>query len=506
MNSMKTLATALLAVAGTTAGTAHAISIITNPTPGVTLVMAGATAQENNVERAIVGMCQPGSVDFYYDGTAGNPAPTGSNNRAYYCLSAGVSGLPDNTRILIRKFSTTTRSQQGTSPIINYNPPIGGSGLGVYPVSAGTKLDAMPLNGASCGSGPTGSKTITMPSGSVTVPLWSCVLTAPLLTAPDMGVADVDPALFKGENLPAVGFKPLTALQIKGLNIRSSGYLGFNTPVSVKLRNALQEAQIAEGKLPAGCVNQETEACMPSLSSSLAASLLQGNVGDWNKIKVKNGGSLVGLFDFASSNNRPTSSLVKLCTRESGSGTKAAVHAAYMRYPCTAGALPMTTFNDPIQGPLVSENASSGAVDNCLDGSNDANWTVGINATDRNVPVSGVFPKKYRYIKINGVSPTLENMASGSYPFVAEGVYLNRKTLAGNKLLLAQAIAAKAVEPAVLKASNRTYPWGTSGYLARSSAASADLVNNPVTSLGFGAPTNNCAVPSVSLFDDEIRM
>jgi len=506
MTSMKTLVTAMLAVAGTAAGSAHAISIITNPTPGVTLVMSGATAQENNVERAIVGMCKPGSVDFYYDGTPANPAPTGSNNRAYYCLSSGISGIVDGTRILVRKFSSTTRSQQGTSPIRNYNPPIGGSGLGVYPVSAGVKLDAMPLNGASCGTGPTGTKTITMPSGSITVPLWSCSITAPLLLAPDMGVTDVDPALYKGENLPSVGFKALTTLQIKGLNIRPSGYLGFNPPVTLKLRNALQEAQIAEGKLPPGCVGQETEACMPSLSSSLVVSLLQGNVGDWNKVKVKNGGSLVGLFDFASSGNRPTSTLVKLCTRESGSGTKAAVHAAYMRYPCTAGALPMTTFNDPIQGPLVTENATSGAVDNCLDGSNDANWSVGINATDRNVPVSGVFPRKYRYIKINGVSPTLENMASGSYPFVAEGVYLNRKTLAGNKLLLAQAIATKAVEPGILKASNRTYPWGTSGYLGRSSTASTDLINNPVTSLGFGAPTNNCAVPSVSLFDDEIRM
>jgi len=506
MSTMKTLATAMVAVAGSVAGNAHAISIITNPTPGAILYMAGATAQENNVERAVISLCKANTTDFYYDGTLGSPTPSGSNDRAYYCLSQGVSGLVDGTKIMIRKTSTTTRSQQGTAPIVTYNPPIGGSALGVYPVRFSTKLDVMPLNASACGTSPTGTKTVSMPTGNITVPLWSCSITAPQLSYPEMGVADVDPLLFKGENLPSVGFKALTPLQVKGLKIQASGHLGFNTPVTVKLRNALQEAQIAEGKLPAGCVGQETEECMPSLSSSLVASLLQGNVGDWNKVKVKNGGSLVGLFDFASSGNRPTSSLVKLCTRESGSGTKAAIQATFMRYPCTAGALPMTTLNDPIQGPLVTENASSGAVDNCLDGSDDGNWALGILATDRNVPSSGVFPKKYRYIKINGVSPTLENLASGSYPYAADGVYLWKTSLGGSKLLLAQAIAAKATEAAILKASNKTYPWGTSGYLAYSSTASADLLNNPVTSLGYGSPTNDCAVPAVSMFDDEVRM
>src|SRR3569832_287987 len=103
--------------------------------------------------------------------------------------------------------------------------------------------------------------------------LVSAALTASRVV--DFGVSDDEPASLKKAGA-FTGAIP-AGLVAAPLNVTT-----FGTPVTLGLRNALQDAQIKSGALPASCtVGSETEACMPSLSKSQIASIFSGNLVGW---------------------------------------------------------------------------------------------------------------------------------------------------------------------------------------------------------------------------------
>jgi len=435
--------------------------------------LSGATAQDNNIGQLFSDLCVAGTLDEYRDGPTGG---AGGNHRAYFCKidSSKVTGLSTtNPNVLFHKTSTTQTA----------GGKIGGSGIGVNSVLLKLPVDVMSINNGNCVAPVTGES------------YWRCRVTQPGdvgQIVPDAGVSDVNPGLFVGPNTPT-GVSPVDAAQASRLlTVKSGGALVFNTPVTIQLRNALQRAHIAAGNLPADCAGQETEACMPSMSKADIASLLAGNIPNWDGIKI--GGR--NLTDFAESST--TDSKVYLCRRTNGSGTQATINAKILDVPCSvAAANPLETSNDLI-GPVVRLNAGSGDVEKCLadlnDGTNTSGqnaaavkgWAIGVQSTEKNASNK----LAYRFIKIDGVAPTIENTAANKYPVAVEVTYQWLKTggPTGDVAKIISRVATDAGKPSIVAKNNGSfkYTWGQGGFLAVASEGwpvtpGAFDINNPVT-------------------------
>ena len=491
----KHVISALAAGMALNAGSAFALA--PTETPDIEISLSGATAQDNNVGALFKELCVAGSLDEYRDGPSGT---AGGNHRAYFCRldTSKVTGLSTTTPKVLFHKTSTTKTASGS---------IGGSGIGVNPVMLKQAVDVMAINNGNC-LAPTGSESY-----------WRCRITQPGDTAskvPDAGVSDVNPEMFTGPNTPT-GVAPVDAGQAaKLLEVKSGGTLVFGIPVTLEFRNALQRAQIDQGELASDCAGQESEACMPSLSKQLIASLMTGQIGKWDLVKAGKGGSSKPLTDYA--DGKTTDSKVYVCRRTNGSGTQATLNAKILNAPCTAGAVnPAETSND-LAGPIVRLNAGSGDVERCLvdlnSGTNTSGqnasatraWAIGVQSTERNAGNS----LAYRFVKVDGVSPTLQNTAAGRYGFAAEVTYqwLKSGGPTGDKAKIISRIATDAGKPSIIAGNNAAfkYTWGQGGYLAVSSSgwdvsANGELdLNNPVTPYTHapaGLSLDNCRVPVI---------
>ncbi len=457
--------------------------------------LAGATAQDNNIGALFKDLCVAGTLDEYRDGPTGS---AGGSHRAYFCQldSSKVTGLStSNPNVLFHKTSTT-KTEGGS---------IGGSGIGVNPVLLKQAVDVMAINNGNCVA-PVAPETY-----------WRCRVTQPgdvTKIVPDAGVSDVDPGLFIGANTPA-SVAPADKAQVaKLLTVKSGGALVFGTPVTLELRNALQRAHIAAGTLAADCAGLETEACMPSLAKSQIADLFTGKVPNWTDVKI--GGR--NLTDFATAGTT-TDSKVHLCRRTNGSGTQATINAKLLNVPCSvAAANPLETSNE-LQGPVVKLNAGSGDVEKCLvdlnAGSNTSSqnsagvkaWAIGVQSTEKN-PANSL---AYRFIKIDGVAPTLENTAAGRYGVAVELTYqwLKNGGPTGDVAKIISRVATDAGKPSIIAKNNTAfkYTWGQGGFLAVSAEGwpvtpgGVFDPNNPVTPYTHQDPAtgalDNCRIPVI---------
>lgn len=491
----KHVISALAAGIALNAGSAFALA--PTETPDIEISLSGATAQDGNIGALFKELCVAGSLDEYRDGPSGS---AGGNHRAYFCRldTSKVTGLSTTTPKVLFHKTSTTKTASGS---------IGGSGIGVNPVMLKQAVDVMAISNGNC-LAPTGSESY-----------WRCRITQPGDTAPkvpDAGVSDVNPEMFTGPNTPT-GVAPVDAGQVaKLLEVKSGGSLVFGIPVTLELRNALQRAQIDQGELASDCAGQESEACMPSLSKQLIASLMTGQLGKWDLVKAGKGGSSKPLTDYA--DGKTTDSKVYICRRTNGSGTQATINAKILNAPCTAGAVnPAETSND-LAGPIVRLNAGSGDVEKCLvdlnSGTNTSGqnasatkaWAIGVQSTERNASNS----LAYRFIKVDGEAPTLQNTAAGRYHIAAEVTYqwLKSGGPTGDKAKIISRIATDAGKPSIIAGNNAAfkYTWGQGGYLAVSSSgwdvsANGELdLNNPVTPYTHapaGLSLDNCRVPVI---------
>ncbi|QJD30274.1 hypothetical protein [Methylococcus geothermalis] len=468
-------------------GWAHPPSV----SPDIEIFMSGATAQDLNVRQLFEQLCVDGTRDEYLDNSV--PANPGSAHTAIFCTldSTKVNGLSvNNPKVLFHKRSA------------------GGSAQGVNPVLDEQAIDAMSITNGNC----------TKEGNDA---FYRCRISQPgdlVQKVSDAGVSDVNPALFRGANTPDGSAPVIPSKVAQRMDVVSGGALVFNTPVTKSLRDALQRAQIDMGKLDADCEGQDTERCMPSLSKYQVASLFTGNIGKWSGIKVINKqGASAPLTDYAQGSI--TDEKVYLCRRVNGSGTQAQFNANFLSNPCTDGALSPIATTNPLNGPVVVLNSGAGNVDVCLkdfnDGSNDSSanpngikaWAIGVQSTERNADLK----RNYRFIRIDGVAPTLENAASGNYMDWAENTYQWRKPAyngpTGDKLKIIQTIASNAGNPTITAKNNAQYvhPFGQGGYLAvttNGNAAPADGkfdINNPIMPYTHapGVSLDNCRVPVI---------
>ncbi len=348
------------------------------------------------------------------------------------------------------------------------------------------------------------------------------------LAVPDFGISDVDPEQFQGANTPA-GFAAVTSSDVGLLNVQSAAASVFGIPVTTSLRNALQEATFGIGN---ACVGSETEACMPSLSKAQIASIFTGQLISWDQLTVP--GTATGLFTYLSNNGSaylPTGNLaaggfpdtVHICRRVQGSGTQAQLGINFLNYPCFSGASApagdtgVSTEQDGVT--LVHALPSSGGLTSCLNeleagtDTNPANdfanvygkrWAIGLQALEKNADRADSF----RFIKVDGVAPTLANVANGKYYDWAELTFQYSKTHAwdAGEQIIADAIIKSAGNPLVLAAINTgfVHSFGQSGLLAVPTLHTANqdgtlnlaLPVNPYSHATSGQSINNCRVPA----------
>lgn len=422
------------AVAGATLATqAMAISIVTKPTPDVTLTVSGATAVDIQFSNYISQACVAGTLDTYIQ-----PSDAA---RAYYCTVNTSAGARD---VLFRKES-------------------GGSSRGVAPIATGAGGTVAGIDLATCAEDAPGAQT------------WTCSDTN-IQVQSEVGISDVEPALFTlspnvkpGTTPPNVAAAPMT---VQPVNINTFGIV-----VSPALRDALQAAQGLT-------VGSDDVADLPSLPSNLVAALFAGDIQDWNVLKDSTGtGIAASLAD-------PT---VNLCLRTPGSGTQAQFNAFYMGIGCkynggsdgASAARPpltdadntenngfLTTIPNPINPvfppvarpkPYAYWNKGSSDMGKCLTQLSSAGrWAIGIQSLEK-VDETRTDRNDFKYVAIDGVAPTLENVAAGLYRNVASASIQWNNTVVTDpiKLELAQDFVNLAQEVASVAASNASLKAGT---------------------------------------------
>lgn len=314
----------------------------------------------------------------------------------------------------------------------------------------------------------------------------------------------------------------------------------FGVGVTLKMRNALQAVYFGAASVcnPANAnyaASAELDACMPSMSRNQVAAIFSaytapvaplvaninapaagsGKIVSWKQLGI----STSNLYDKTTGTNKPGSDRVHICSRTVGSGTKAQFGAVFLRNACDANAAtvvnnadhagineanqygftytpgpfatPETTF--PLR-PMVHAMSAAGDLEECMNdldlgladtvgnftpgsaygatGPAAVRWAMAFQSLDKNASRA----KNYRFIKIDGVAPTLANVANGTYPDWVEGTFTyNIAQLAtqdaanpGTKALTLQLISSF-TNPSVLSvvdAANGAHGFGLSGFLA----------------------------------------
>ncbi|MDD2722740.1 MAG: hypothetical protein PHH59_01785 [Methylovulum sp.] len=315
----------------------------------------------------------------------------------------------------------------------------------------------------------------------------------------------------------------------------------------------------------------DSELCMPNLNSDTIAAIFAaytapfsplvanvsapalgaGKIHQWTQIKT---GAATNLFDQTISANKPANAKVHICSRTIGSGTRAQFGIKFLNNTCSLYSSKVvshadhTAIGEPGQSffkagpianpesllrPMVHAMASGGGLEECLNeldngsantagsfapgeaygapGATAVRWAIGFHSLDKNASLSSNF----RFIKIDGVSPSLDKVAAGRYPDWVEGTFqYNVKTLpsSGVKDLVLEMIRSFGTPSVVsfVNKSSGTHTWGTSGFLAVPNAAHAAPLNGlvnlaaPVNPLshaifpGTGAQaTNDCRNPLI---------
>ena len=438
----------MIAAAATLAAS-QAYAVAPGATANIEFFISGASAQDKNIGNYIennlcilngqsVGGIN-GDFDTFLEGTKGK------KYRAWSCVV-------DHTKV--------TSANAGDVLVIHKRSK-GGSGYGVVPVAQQASISRMDLPNANCTDADGDS-------------VWNCDPEATVATvdaAPLVGVSDVEPKVFKGYNAVAE-FGDVAQVDLDSLTVKAQSQVVFGVPVTTELRDVLQQAQGLT-------VGAEDEANMPSLSSNLVRSLFTGQVTSWYDVVDANNTDLVTLAGA----NAPDTDSVALCVRDSGSGTRAQFMINFLRTSCLDSALPPFLVPGGTW-PMLKSNPGSGDMGVCVsnfDGDGDqaaqdgessgdtVHWAIGYQSTEKNMDLGD----NYRFVKIDGAAPTLQNVANDKYTdWVEQSMQWNTAAYNGSSAVIKQIItfiADEAGQPGIIAQLNPKYvhQWGQGGYMAK---------------------------------------
>lgn len=412
---------------------------------------SGASASDSAIKQFMKNdFCQAGTYDIYNDTQTSTP---GNNFWAISCTT--VAGAPAPAGL------------QGVDIILYKRNKIG-SIYGVFPVALNSYVEFMNIksnrgsgactltataNTWNCTVAATGSPFRDLPRHATNADECDYQTAAPanpvvpaanldtLCRRPTMGMADVEAEMFQLNNLPNLpgdNFRKLTGAELGAVTrTRVIGQI-FGVAVSDSVFTALQAAQgIAVGAPATDGSN------WPTLSKSTVRQIVGGAAATWT--------AAVAGASF-------TNTGLAVCRREQGSGSQATSNMFFLNYPCdtTSGFTPKqdnTASNPAATAVWVKENLSTGAVKNCL---NDAD-TGGTNAQS-GVPRGGIgvisfnglpgATDKWRFVKIDGVLPSMDNAIRGAYEFWTESqIGYNSANATANELAFAPAIIGEISKP-----------------------------------------------------------
>jgi hypothetical protein len=393
--------------------------------------VSGSSASDNGLfDRVDVDMCVANGNKSYLV-QSGNATTSLGNYWGVACDASAASGITGKVLFLKRS--------------------AGGSAMGVGPVNASTQIGF--IDRSSC--------TDADSNGVYTCPQTTDITTPPG-NVPNGGVSDVNPS---GFTAPINGGNGASYLN---LVVQPLVTQVFGIVVNTSFRNALQAAQFGSGS---SCVGQETEACMPSLTKNQINTIftVEGQQQSWSDFVVNRvGGSDPITTSPATAAYRatPFDSKIHICRRVIGSGTQAQFQFNFLDNPSKTGTNTLTPYHQYATnfttGPIVWNGSGSGDVEACLESyengvtktitaaaaptgtttiSRQINpalspatgaqvetgpvhaWAIGIQGTEKNNTLS----KAYRFIKVDGVAPTIENVWNGKYFDFAESSCQVRK-------------------------------------------------------------------------------
>ena len=440
------IATALAA----SAGSALAYLPTSNADADKVIYWAGATASTQSAQDSI--------IDFVCDVGAGTiNVMSRTNNWAVACNS-----------------SAAKTPALGAARVMVIKRDNGGSGVGVGPLQQGVALNFLDVSTGGGGNCVAADVAKTSSNGTGYSERTCGALNVVGGHAPDIGTSDIEPSLFIGLNAPVLNladgpgvpangtaypFDPTGAAFAKTAVL---GDLVFNTPITTELYKALQSAQFpisspcypgngAYGTFvtvnqddPGTTVNEaisapngDTEACMPSLTKAEIASVFTGQIKNWEEFKVLDTTTNTVIDLRTAANNaglvlpplRNGSTPVQVCRRVAGSGTQAQFNVEHLAVNCASGVLGPKVATT-LTLPLVAENSSATNVEQCLDDFNQGTntstknsglvkrWAMGIRSTEasnKSLAVSPFWDYNYRFVKIDGYAPTIENVHRGDY-------------------------------------------------------------------------------------------
>jgi len=472
------------------AQSASALTPWTDGAPDLVVYTSGGAAQDQAINKVVANtLAAPGTLDTFSDENSSGSVG-GRWQSFYFTGNANLGGGLAGKKIILEKRS------------------YGAAGYGVVPLLAkngeGLPLEHLNIVGQAQGDWKV--------DGDVANRKWKAVISSSnaanylIKVVSDGGFLGVDPDILlkpNTENYPEQVDELLTGQpepdwptnlnQVPdGFTQVSTGGLVYGIAVTEELYKVLQAAQKRAGSLPDTVTLGAYDAnSLPNLNRNFVASILAGKIGAWEQVKIvdKTTNQAVSLTDVAfeagialPDKNADNKTPVGVGRRNKGAAIGAVAYAKFLNYPGTANAnkpadnTPDEDINTVV--PIVKSPGGVSATINLLkDWNNGANasgfnpgskkiWGIAVNSGDK---VAGGNP--WRYVKIDGYAPTIENVAAGVYPHWAEGVVLYRNENPNDpqwadKKILLKAFADDLGSPAVAKSVNTDLGFGISGIFA----------------------------------------
>lgn len=337
---MRTFSKIAMAVAASlTGGAAFALP----PTTAfdVKLVVAGSSAFRDPFKTELQALCSD-TIDAYATQSGG------PDFKAYTCTLNSSAGTGLN----------------GLKAIVYYRSE-GGSVWGAVTahktLASGTSVNRLDISSA-C-TGPVSNVYTCSVTGYDL--LTDASVTNLALDKVGLGIADVEPAMFVNDNLPAVP----TAVAVA------------NRPSATKLAGQ------------AFAVYANSSLGLTSLSKQTLTSIFSGAITDWSTVPNAAGTGFV----------TATSTPIVICKRDVGSGTQVGADIYFNGTNCLSGSVPFAASSLPL-------NNSTGAETTCI-GSAANPGAIGYAAIQNSVP-SGT-----SIINLDGITPSRVNAANGTYGY-----------------------------------------------------------------------------------------
>lgn len=425
MRNMKLVA-ALAAVCAS--GSAFALA--PDAATSINLVVAGASAQRNTFQQEFTAICQAATLNLY------QASPTANQDFRAYSCTLNTTGLP--------------ASIAGRNAIVYYRSE-GGSVYGVGPLAKNLPVKRLLVNSAAC--------TVAAPPafGNCTVTgynLTTDTATGNLVNSVvDLGVSDVEPNRFVGENWPAA----------------TTSVLGTQ-PTDTQF-NTLS-SQTATGTVFGILVNSTL--AVDDLSRQDVNSIFTGQYGTWDQVADVN-------------NAVDATGEITVCRREPGSGTQTAASIYFNGQGCPVGYPFVAAPAGPLFENPVVENGTSTTMNTCV---STRTGSIGIQ-TYTVTPPAGT-----KWVTINGKLPGKVAAALGDYDYWFESTFNKDEVIAGKALenTLADFLIGRARNAA-------TIPVNDSAFALFNGGTNAPVIPVSATRpIALGTRAGNSCLPAQGTF------